>query len=573
MNKKCIFLVITLLVSAFSVKAQDYPKNYFHWPLDTPVTIIGTFGEIRDSHFHSGVDLGTQEMEGRPVMASASGYVSRIKIAADGYGKALYITHPNGFVTVYGHLQKFTAALNDYVKKLQYEKQTFELDLNLKPKEFIVKQDEVIAYSGQTGGATGPHLHFEIRDAFTEEPINPLLFGLKAFDGISPEIKSVRIYPSPEAGIVNKTDSSVVYEIQSSDGILMLNALDYVQGYGYISFGINAIDHIDNSTAELGIYSAELFVDNQLAYGWKYDRFNFSDTKQVNAHIDYTSYIKDHSTMERFFKLPGNHLAIYDDTIKLGTQYFSEEGTHDIKMIVKDFSGNKSEIIFPVIVYSSLNTYPYQAHPQDAILITNEKGVAVHKSKLDVGIPSNAVYQDFYYNDQEMKSPQFLSSTYRIGSWYEALNVPITVGIKPEADIPDSLKSKVIVAEVQSYGKLKGRGGEWKGKFVSAEVPTFGDYTLVYDTVPPSIEKDYVPADMNSYRGGVIQFKVTDNLSKIKSYQGTVDGRWMLFEFDKKNNLLQCDVSALAVNKEHQVTLKVVDERNNENNYKFVFYY
>ena len=172
-----------------------------------------------------------------------------------------------------------------------------------------------------------------------------------------------------------------------------------------------------------------------------------------------------------------------------------------------------------------------------------------------------------------MKSPQFLSSTYRIGSWYEALNVPITVGIKPEADIPDSLKSKVIVAEVQSYGKLKGRGGEWKGKFMSAEVPTFGDYTLVYDTVPPAIEKDYVPADMNSYRGGVIQFKVTDNLSKIKSYQGTVDGRWMLFEFDKKNNLLQCDVSALAVNKEHQVTLKVVDERNNENNYKFVFYY
>lgn len=573
MRKYHLVSVFLLLLIVSGAKAQNYPKNYFHWPLDTPVTIVGTFGEIRDNHFHSGLDLGTEETEGRPVSASAAGYISRIKIASDGYGKALYITHPNGYVTVYGHLQKFTQAVNEYVRRIQYEKQTFELDINLKPKDFPVKQDEVIAYSGASGGAEGPHLHFEIRDEETEEPINPFLFGLFAFDGISPELKYIRIYPTPEAGIVNQTDSSVIYETQSSDGILMLNTPNYVQAYGYIGFGVGAVDRIDNSQASLGIYSAEMYVDNQLAYTWKYDRFNFNDTKQANAHIDYTSYVRDRNTIERFFRLPGNHLNIYDDSIKLGTQYFAEETSHDIKMVVKDFAGNKSQIEFPVIVYATLNQYKYQGHPQDAMLVTNAKGVAIHKAKLDVSIPSDAVYEDYYYTDSEIKSPQYLSNTYRVGSWYEALNVPITVGIKPETVLADSLMAKAIIAEVLSDGTLKGRGGNWNNKFVSAQVPTFGDYTVVLDTVPPVVVKDYVPADMNSYRGPLIQFIAKDNLSRIKSYSGKVDGKWMLFEFDKKTGLLQCDVSSLMENKEHKVELTVTDERNNVTKFNFDFYF
>ena len=573
MRKSPLLLVFLQFIGLTVLQAQNYPQNYFHWPLDTPVTIVGTFGEIRDSHFHSGLDLGTEEAEGRPVSASAEGYISRIKISADGYGKALYITHPNGFVTVYGHLQKFTQAVNAYVKKIQYEKQTFEVDLNLKSKEFLVKQDEVIGYSGSTGSAKGPHLHFEIRDEQTEEPLNPFLFGLRVTDGLAPEIKYIRVYPTPEAGIVNRTDSSVIYDIQNSEGILMLNSTDYLQGYGYISFGIGAVDHIDNSQAELGIYSAEMYVDNLLAYTWKYDRFNFNDTKQANAHIDYTSYIRDHATIERFFRLPGNHLNIYDDSIKLGTQYFGEEVSHDIKMVVKDFNGNKTQIEFPIIVYATLSTYPYQPHNSDAILLTNAKGIAIHKAKLDVAIPSDAIYQDFYYSDMEIKSPQYLSNTFRVGSWYEALDVPITVGIKPEVKLPDSLMSKAILVELLSDGSLKGRGGNWNGKLVSAQVPTFGDYAVVLDTTPPSVIKDYVPADMNSYRGALIQFIVKDNLSKIKSYTGKVDGKWMIFEYDKKNNMLQCDVSSIMDNKEHKVQITVSDERNNVTNYEYTFYF
>ncbi|MBL0104382.1 MAG: M23 family metallopeptidase [Bacteroidetes bacterium] len=149
MNKRLLLLLLLLISQITISKGQGYPKNYFHWPVDTPVIVVGVFGEIRDNHFHSGIDLSTYETEGRPVQAAAEGYISRIKISSDGYGRALYVTHPNGFVTVYGHLQKFTGSVNEYVKKIQYERQRFEIDDNLKPNQFKVKQDEVIAYSGQ----------------------------------------------------------------------------------------------------------------------------------------------------------------------------------------------------------------------------------------------------------------------------------------------------------------------------------------------------------------------------------------------------------------------------------------
>ncbi|MBL0104381.1 MAG: hypothetical protein IPP51_11890 [Bacteroidetes bacterium] len=392
-------------------------------------------------------------------------------------------------------------------------------------------------------------------------------------DTQAPQILAIRLFPTPENGIVNKTDTAMTYEIQTSEGINMINSPTFILAYGYVGFGIAAIDHQEGSMATLGIYSVEMSVDNIPAYEWKYDRFNFSDTKEVNAHIDYLTYVRDRLTVERAFRLPGNHLNMYQDSVRLGTQYFGEDASHDIKFVVKDFSGNSTFIEFPVVTYASLYNNPMQARDPEAMLVTNAKGVAIHKSKLDVAIPAGAVYQDFYYTDMEMNSPEYLANTYRVGSWYEALDVPITVGIKPEATIPDSLKSKAIIAEVMQYKKLKGRGGVWNGKFLSAQVPTFGDYTIVLDTVPPTVVKDYVPADMNSYRGAVIQYKITDDMSSIKSYTGMVDGKWILFEYDKKNNMISADISFLPTNNEHKVEITVIDERGNTTNYKSTFWF
>lgn len=573
MIKKSISLLFTFISLGTVLKAQDYPQNYFASPLDTPLTLVATFGEIRQDHFHSGIDLGTQEMEGLPVMASADGYISRIKISPDGFGKVLYVTHPNGYVTVYAHLQKFTQPVNELVKKTQYEQQSFAVELYPKAKEFKVKKGEVIAYSGSSGSAEGPHLHFEIRHEETEEPINPLLFGIPVHDNIPPQIRFVRFFPTPEAGILNKTDSSEIFEVQVVDGVNILNTPDFVQAFGMIGIGFAATDQQDNSSAVLGIYSAELSIDGNLVYQWRMDRFNFDDTRYVNAHVDYMSYKRDNVAIERCFRLPGNHLAIYGDTTQLGYQNWTEDAPHDIRIVAKDFSGNSSILEFQMISYSSMFDRPYQPKVPGAVLVTNQKGIAIHKSDLDVIIPSGAVYEDFGFYDLQRKSTNYLSQVYTLGDPYVALQLPITVGIKPVATIPDSMKSKAVVVNIQPDGTPQALLSNWNGIFLSAKSKHFGDFAILLDTMPPVLEKEYVPADLNSSRGSVIQVKMKDDLSGIKSYSGTIDGKWRLFEYDSKNHMLQADLSDLDSNHEHSTRIIVTDNCGNTTTWDYKFWF
>jgi hypothetical protein len=553
--------------------AQIYPKGYFSAPLDTPLILVGTFGEIRHDHFHSGIDLGTGEQEGVPVMAAADGYISRIKVSADGFGKALYVTHPNGYVTVYAHLQKFTAPVNELVRNTQYSQQKFEIELFPKSKDFKVKGGEVIAYSGNTGGTTGPHLHFEIRDEQTEEPINPLLFGLKVQDNIPPVIKNVRVFPIREAGIVGKTDSAVTYEMQEMNGFFSLNTPDWIQAHGYVGVGFEAVDKSDLSDAELGIYSAEISIDGTKVYSWYQDRFNFNDTRMVNAHIDYLSKRRDNSTIERCFRLPGNFLKMYADTNQLGYFEFTDDDSHDIKIVVKDFNGNERIFNFLILSYSTLALEPYQKVPDGSVVVSNQKGIAIHKENLELVIPAGAVYEDIYYNDTEAKTKDYLSSIFNLGNPYDALQVPITVGIKPRLPIPDSIKSKALIVSLAEYGKIVPEGGEWKGGFLTTKTRHFGSFAIALDTIPPTIEKEYVPADMNSYRGGIVQVRIKDDLSGISSYSGKLHGKWHLFEYDPKSTMLTADLSFLPMNTEHPIEITVTDERGNTSTWTSKFWY
>ncbi len=573
MNRNTAILLIFIALLAEVAPAQNYPIGYFSAPLDTPLVLVGSFGEIRQDHFHSGLDLGTGEQEGVPVMAAADGYISRIKISADGFGKTLYITHPNGYVTVYGHLQKFTAPVNELVRNTQYSQQKFEIELFPKSKDFKVKGGEIIAYSGNTGGTTGPHLHFEIRDELTEEPINPMLFGIKVQDNIPPQIKNVRVFPIREAGILGRTDSAITYEMQEMNGYFSLNTPDYIQAHGYIGVGFEATDQQDLSTATLGIYSAEFYVDGTLMYSWKHDRFNFNDTRMVNAHTDYLSKRRDNINIERCFRLPGNFLKLYADTSLSGYLNFIDDDSHDIKLIAKDFNGNQTVFNFLILSYSTLSAEPYQKIPEGSVLVSNHKGIAIHKAELELVIPAGAVYEDIYYNDTESRNKSFLSSVFNIGNPYDALQLPITVGIKPAEKISDSLMNKALVVSIAEYGKIIPEGGEWKAGFLTAKPKHFGSFAILLDTIPPKIEKEYVPADMNSYRGGIAQVRISDELSGIKSYSGMLDGKWHLFEYDPKSTILTADLSFLPMNHEHSMEVTVTDQRGNTTKYTSKFWY
>ena len=312
---KILFWLLTVSVTPLFSFSQSYPKDYFANPIDTPFLLAGTFGEIRSDHFHSGIDFSTSEEVGKQVFAAADGYISRIKISAIGFGKALYITHPNGFVTVYGHLKKFSPNIEKYVLEKQYEIESFEIELFPPANEFTFKKGEVIAYSGNTGSSTGPHLHFEIRDEKTEEPLNPMLFGFVIPDTVGPAITSLRIASQQSSNGIVVTTSSLNHKVnKTGSGMFQISPFDTIHVNGKTGFEFQLDDFQYRSGSALGIYSMELKIDSTTIYSYKFDRFSFSDTRYANAHIDYEEKQNEGITFERCYRLPGNRMKIYGDT-------------------------------------------------------------------------------------------------------------------------------------------------------------------------------------------------------------------------------------------------------------------
>ena len=324
--------------------------------------------------------------------------------------------------------------------------------------------------------------------------------------------------------------------------------------------------------AELGIYSSELYVDGKLTFSTKYDRFNFKDTRYVNAHIDYLFKTREYITIERCHRLPGDLLKIYGDELQTGYTNFDEDGPHGIKIVVKDFSGNSAQIEFRIIAKTALREKIYQPQANNSLLVTVEKGFSLHKSKLEIVIPEKAAYENFYINEEETKSI-YLSDVFRIGDIYEPLHLPMTIGIKPNKEIADSLKPKAIIARISEEGILTSCGGLWNDKFLTAKTNDFGTFAIILDTVPPVLEKYYEPATMNSMYGGVVQIRINDNLSKISNYSGRIDGKWHLFEYDKKNNMLIADVQSMDLNLTHDIEITASDENGNTTIWKSTFYY
>jgi murein DD-endopeptidase MepM/ murein hydrolase activator NlpD len=267
---KLIFFIALFSCLSFG---QQYPKDFIS-PLDIPLDVSGSFGELRSNHFHSGLDLKTQQKEGLPVYAVGDGYISRIKISTYGYGKAIYITHPNGYTTVYGHLQKANGAIENYIKKTHYAQKSFEIELFLKPDELPVKQGEVIAFSGNSGGSGGPHLHFEFRETTSEKTVNPLFFGFNklAEDKHAPVVQSVMVYPI-DSTIVNKSQRPIPVSInKQADGSFLAAK---VIANGKIGFGINAFDYCTNLYNKNGLYKINAYLNGVLYYQFEIRKIRF----------------------------------------------------------------------------------------------------------------------------------------------------------------------------------------------------------------------------------------------------------------------------------------------------------
>jgi hypothetical protein len=573
---KAALIGVFTLITAIQVSGQNNPGGWFRAPLDTPLIMTGTFGEIRNGHFHTGVDFSTGEQEGVSVKAVADGYVSRIKVSPTGFGRVLYITHPNGYVSVYAHLKSFREDLRQYTLTEQQARKSYDIELLPAKDRFKVVKGEEIALSGNTGNTDGPHLHFEMREEETEQPINPLLFGLPVNDHVKPILRGLRVYPHLQAGIVEQTDSARTFEIFPSDTLygVATPGPDYIKVYGRISVGFDVYDLQDSGTAELGVYSGTLYVDGTKVYEWVNDRLDFDESRYANAHGDYTVRKRDGVRVERCYRMAGNYATkIYPDTLLTGIMEFIDEESHDLHFVATDFAGNRTEIFFQLQSYPPLANKPYQAFGEEAVLISPSKGIAIHKDNLDVVVPGGAVYEECWYTDDQFRNEKALSPTFLIGDRYEALHIPIGISLKPYSKVPDTLRSRALIVRAMPDGTLQPEGGIWNKEFLTAKVREFGRYYVLLDTVAPSVTKEYYPADMNTYRGGIAQWIVKDDLSGLKSWTATIDGQWVLAEYDAKSGMVTVDLAGLPLNNEHKVELTVADERGNSQIWKDSFWW
>lgn len=556
--------IFFVLLTCITVSAQEnHPKDYFRSPLDIPLLLSGTFGELRSNHFHSGTDIKTRQREGLRTHAVAGGYVSRIKISPWGYGKALYITHPNGYTSVYAHLQKLAPKIREYVRERQYREESFGIELFPGSDALPVEKGEIIAYTGNTGGSGGPHLHFEIRDTKTEKPINPLFFGLEVKDTKPPMIQGLYAYPLSDSSQVNRSEKRVsLHFTRQPDGTLLA---DKVNAHGPIGFGIRAYDRQDLAYNRNGPYGVQLSVNGTTYLYYDFDTFSFAESRYINTLIDYAHYIRKRQRIQKCFVSPGNKLSVISKKLDNGIVNIAEGADYNVIIEVNDFEGNKSVIKIPVSGKKEETVRKREKRITDNYLRANRDNIYA-AGDVTVFFPANTFYDDLYFDLKDNGD-----GTYEIHND----EVPVHRNFTLSFDVSgytDAEKEQLFIARLNRndrpyYSTTYKREGTF-----STRTRYLGTYTLKKDTTAPKI----IPANfkdgqwLSNYR--YLKLKITDDLSGINTYRATINGKWILMEYEPKNNTLTYNFNDLRFEDgKHNLNVIVTDNVGNSTTFTATF--
>ncbi|MCB0402570.1 MAG: M23 family metallopeptidase [Flavobacteriales bacterium] len=557
MRRTIATLILTCLWS-ITFSQTSFPKGYFQAPLGIPLYLAGNFGELRSNHFHSGIDIKTQGKEGFKVYASADGHVSRVKISPWGYGKVIYIDHPNGYTTVYAHLQKFKGAIADEIKKYQHEKESWEIDWYPPDTLLKVKKGDVIAISGNTGGSGGPHLHYEIRETESEYPVNPLLFGFDIKDNIKPEIRSITFTPLDDTSYINNKQQVQRFLVTGSDGNYQLKAGTEIQAYGQIGIGIETIDKLNGYGNRNGIYTIELIKDEKTIFKSEMTKFNFDHSRALNSLIDYSYYLREHVRFQRSFIEPNNPLEIYREQENNGIIHFKKGSQFNFKYVVNDSYSNSSSISFKATGNIDKKNLPAVIKQKYDTLFSYADSNFFDRQTLQVRIPKDALYKDLPFNYFEADTLQgAITPTYFVHNDYTPLHKPITISIKV-GRLSEYLRSKATIVHFDSNKKYYSRGGTWRNNFISATTKAFGGFAVMIDTIAPTIVPLNIIPDRHMATYNEIEFKIGDNLSGIKSYRGSIDGKWVIMEYEAKKSKVFYTIEDLSKGN-HEFTLELTD--------------
>ena len=535
--------------------AQQNKYTNYGPPLSIPLVFAANFGELRSNHFHMGVDYKTNGAEGVKILAVEDGYVSRVKVSTFGYGKVIYINHPNGITSVYAHCSKFLGDIDSLVKLIQSKEQNFEIDYYPKPNEVKITKGQNIALSGNTGSSTGPHLHFELRDTKTETALNPLLFGFDIKDHKKPILSHMKIYSVTNEGYINSNET-FKYNLISKNNILSteLNVIDipisFFDSTGGIAFSFDVYDPYDLSYNKLGIYGSDLSINGFKFFQTKIDSISFDETRYINSHTDFHEFSVNKRDYHKSFKTIHNPLSIYT-TKELGYKKVNIGDTLDVSYIVFDTKQNESLCKFKIVIVKNEKTYTLKNFENEKYLKPENKyEISNDEKSIFIEVQKGTFYEP------EIIQLKSTKNSFSFGSKSIPIQKPLLVKvIKPDLDSL-ALSKYYITVNSRFLERIIS-----KDTIISSS-KYLGEFKIKQDTVLPVLNQISLTSNKN-IQLSTVKWKIYDNNSGLKDYDLYIDNKWYLLEYEHKNNIISFQVPN-EIKGLHNLKIIAIDNVGNE---------
>lgn len=556
-----VFILLNGIICAQNEKYPQYPN-----PVKIPISLSATFAELRSNAFHAGVDIRTQGVEGKEVFAVADGYISRIGVSPFGYGKVIYITHNDGYTTVYAHLSKFNKKISDYVKSKQYEDESFVQNIILDQHQFPIKRGDYLGLTGNSGSSGGPHLHYEIRCTRTQEPINPMYFGLKVKDTKKPVIKGIAFYPLTNS-VVNNSDTAVYVKVNTENNIYYIDN-PIIEVNGNIAFGINLYDQADGANNKNGAYSIELYAGNELVYSIVSDKYSYDETRYINSLIDYSYYVRNNERYIRTEIDDFNKLKLYEK--RNGVITVNQGDTLQMSFVVSDYNKNISELNFTLIGVESPDLKPEKILPRSYYRIFNGESSEIYLDGFESKIPEYTFYRNMFLKAIQIDTMHNIYSdfAYQIGTEDIPMHNRMSVRLRVKEEYRND--SLIYIASVDKDGKFIFLGNEREGDFLEAKTNLLGIYFIAKDSIKPLVKPLNFKNKGSVAENWSLRLEIDDKETGISQYAMYINDKWVLADYDAKNKLLMYQIDHRLKTGHNVVKVVVSDMVGNETVYSAV---